>query len=321
MPTGPLQTALAVALAGGVASALLYVSVLSGGFGALILVYLAPLPLFVAGLWLGASVTALAGATGAALVLVATGSLVAMLGYAASGVAPALFVVRQALLARPAAGPSGDALEWYPPGLLLMGLTGLGLAAFFVAVLLASGEPGGLETLVRELVRGMAAQFAPEGEPAPSAEDFAFASAMPGVVAISWLLMTIVNATLAQGLLMRFGRNRRPPMRLVDLELPTWTAALFAAAILGAMALPGLAGFVALNVALILSLPFAFAGLSVVHVFAARQRSRTAFLVGFYLFLFLFGWPMIAMVGLGVIEQWMGLRRRLRAAGPNQEDE
>src|SRR5690606_19499396 len=148
---------------------------------------------------------------------------------------------------------------------------------------LAAGEPGGLEAQVREMVRGMAAQFSPEGQPVPPAEQFGFASAMPGVVAISWLLMTVVNATLAQGLLMRFGRNRRPPMRLADLVLPSWAAPLFAIAVAAAMALPGMVGFVALNVALILSLPFAFAGLSVVHAFAARQKSKTAFLIGFYL--------------------------------------
>ena len=320
MPTGFLTTALAVALAGGVASALLYVSVQSGGFGALILVYLAPLPLFVTGLWLGTTAVAVAGAIAAAVVLLATGSPLATAGYAATGVLPAVLVVRQALLARPAVDGGGDGIEWYPPGHLLMGLTGLGIAGILIAVLLASGEPGGLEAMVREMLRGMAEQFAPEGEPPPD-EAFGFASAMPGIMAVSWLLMTIVNATLAQGLLMRFGRNRRPPMRLAELELPAWAPPAFAVAVLGAMALPGMAGFVALNAAIVLALPFAFAGLAVVHVFAARQRSRTALLVGFYLFLFLFGWPIVIMVGLGVIEQWMGLRRRMRAAGSDQEDE
>ncbi|WP_029006781.1 DUF2232 domain-containing protein [Azospirillum halopraeferens] len=318
MPTGFLNTAPAIALAGGLASALLYVSVLSGGFGALILVYLAPLPLFVSGLWFGFGAVAVAGAVAGGVVLLATGSPVATLGYAATGVLPALVVVRQALLARPAAD---GGIEWYPPGHLLIGLTGLGVAAFLVAVLLAAGEPGGLEELIRGMVREVAGLFGPEGEAPPPDEALGFASAMPGIMAASWLLMTIVNATLAQGLLMRFGRNRRPPMRLADLELPQWAPPAFAVAVLAAMVLPGTAGFVALNVAIILGLPFAFAGLSVVHVFAERQRSRTALLVGFYLFLFLFGWPIVLMVGLGVIEQWMGFRRRMRAAGPDQEDE
>jgi hypothetical protein len=144
---------------------------------------------------------------------------------------------------------------------------------------------------------------------------------MPGLVVVSWLLMTIINGALAQGLLMRFSRNRRPPMRVTGVELPGWLPLAFALAAGLAAVLPDTAGFLALNVALVLAVPFGFAGLAVVHAFAGRQKARVALLVGFYLFLFLFGWPILVLVGLGVIEQWIGLRRRWANAGPDQEDE
>jgi len=313
-----MPTALVAAVGGGAVGALLYVSVLFTGVGALILGYLAPLPLFLVGLWFGAAATAVAGGAGAVLVLGATGSVMAMAGYLLTGAVPAAFVVRKALLARQTA--SGD-MEWYPPGLLLLGLTGLGIAAFGAAMLLTLGQPGGLEGVVRRALQGMAEQFAAPGAPAPPPEAFWLAPVLPGVVVVSWLVMTIINATLAQGLLMRFGRNRRPPMRLTELEFPGWVVLAFAGAVAAAMVLPGVLGFVALNVALVLSLPFGLAGLSVVHAFANRQSAKVALLVGFYLFLFLFGWPMILMIGLGVIEQWIGLRRRWARVGPDQEDE
>jgi len=313
-----MPTAMVAALGGGVVSALLYVSVMFAGVGALILGYLAPLPLLIVGLWFGFAATGIAGALGAVLVAGATGGLFGPLGYVLSGAVPAAFVARQALLARQT--DSGD-VEWYPPGLLLLGLTGLGLAAFFAAVLLALGEPGGLEGMVRRTLQGMAQRFAAPGSEPPPPDAFWMAPVLPGLVVVSWLVMTIVNAALAQGLLMRFNRNRRPPMRLAELELPGWVVLAFAGAIAAATVLPGWLGFLALNVALVLSLPFGLAGLSVVHAFASRQTAKVALLVGFYLFLFLFGWPILILIGLGVIEQWIGLRRRWAGAGPDQEDE
>ncbi|HYH22553.1 MAG TPA: DUF2232 domain-containing protein [Azospirillum sp.] len=318
-----MPTALVAALAGGAFSALLYAAVLFGSVGALILAYLAPLPLLLAGLWLGLRATAIAGGTAAVMVLLATGSVTALVGYAISAAIPAAFVVRQALLARPTAG---GGVEWYPPGHLLMGLTGFGIAAFFAAVVWTIGEPGGLEGVLRETLTAMVRTVTPEGRPAAQPEAFGpealgVARLIPGLVVVSWLLMTIINGALAQGLLMRFSRNRRPPMRITEVELPGWLPLAFALTVAGAALLPGTVGFLALNVALVLAVPFSFAGLAVVHAFAGRQKARVALLVGFYLFLFLFGWPIVVLVGLGVIEQWIGLRRRWAKAGPDQEDE
>ncbi|MBP2315005.1 DUF2232 domain-containing protein [Azospirillum soli] len=314
-----LVAPLAAAIGVGVVSAFLYLAVLFGGAGALILGYLAPLPLFLMGLWLGSTATVIAGLAGTAAVLAVSSSLLVALAYLVTGAFPVILVVRQALLARTAAD---GGIEWYPPGRLLMGLTGMGLAALLGAVVLTLGQPDGLEGAVRNTLGRMAEQlFAAQGQPAPDPETFWMAEVLPGLVVVSWLTMTIVNGALAQGALMRFGRNRRPPMRLVDLELPRWLSPAFLAAVLAASVAPDPVGFLALNTALILALPFAFAGLSVVHAFARSRSAKTPILVGFYMFLFLFGWPIMLMVGLGMIEQWIGLRRRLRPAGPDQEDE
>lgn len=312
-----MNTALVAAVGGGIVSALFHLSVLFGGMGALILGYLAPFPLFLVGLWLGAGAAAIAGAVGAAVTLAVSGSLLVSGSFVITGALPVAVVVRQALLAR---SRSDGSLEWYPPGLLVTVLTGIGVAGFLAALLLASGEPGGLEGLVRAVLGGIAAQLAPPDVEVPGGDAFWIAPALPGLVAVSWLLMTVVNGTLAQGVLMRFGRNRRPGMRLVELVLPPWLAPAFAAASALALLVEGTFGFVALNVALILSVPFLFAGLAVVHAFARRRPARVPVLVGFYMFLVLFGWPVVVVIGLGVIEQWMGLRRRW-SSGPRQEDE
>lgn len=314
-----LKAQLMLALGGGVLSALFYLSVLFGGPGALILGYLAPLPLFLAGLWLGSAISILAGLAGAVVVWLTADSALVAGTYLVSGALPAAVVVRQALLAR--ALPGGD-IEWYPPGRLLMVLTGLGLAGFAGAVFLTLDQPDGLEGVVKAVLASMAGQmFMTGGQTAPDADAFWLASVLPGIAALSWLIMTIVNAVLAQGVLMRFRRNQRPPMRLAEVEIPGWLVPAFLAASLGAAVAPDPVGFYALNVALILALPLAFAGLAVVHVVARSRSAKMPVLIAFYMFLFLFGWPIILVIGLGMIEQWIGLRRRFRPAHPDQEDE
>ncbi len=302
---------------GGATSALLYLSVLFGGLGALILGYLAPLPLFATGLWLGASAAALAALAGTLLVALASGGALAAIAYMVSAALPVVVLARQALLARTAADGS---LEWYPPGLALMVLTGLGFGLFLLAALLTAGEPDGLEGVAREALVQMARQFAPD-QPPLEADALWIASALPGMVIISWMVMTIVNGALAQGLVMRFGVNRRPSMGLADLDLPGWMVPAFLGGALVSALVPGFLGFLALNASMILAVPLGFLGLSVVHAYARGRSARVPLLVGFYLFLFLFGWPIVFLIGLGVIEQWIGLRRRIAAAGPGEEDE
>lgn len=318
-----LAAPLVIAAGGGLVSAFFYLSVLFGGFGTLILGYLAPLPLFLAGLWLGVPAVLIAGLAGAAAVLVGTsGSVLVSFAYLLTGALPAMLVVRQSLLARVSADQGTEGVEWYPPGRVLMGLTGLGVAAVLVAAVLTFDQPGGLEGVVRRMLARVAEPlFSAQGLTAPDAGEIWVAQALPGLAAISWLTMTIVNAALAQGALMRFGRNRRPPMRLAELELPHWLVPAFLAAVLGASVLPDPFGFLAVNVALILAVPFAFAGLSVVHVVARSRSARLPILIGSYTVLFLFGWPILLLVGLGMIEQWIGLRRRFTPAAPGQENE
>ena len=77
----------------------MYVGVMLGTPGALILVYLTQLPLFAAGLWLGVGAAVAAGITGS-LVLLAVSDLLGAALFAALNAVPVALLVRQALLAR-----------------------------------------------------------------------------------------------------------------------------------------------------------------------------------------------------------------------------
>jgi hypothetical protein len=293
----------------GVVAGLMYVGVMLGTSGALVLVYLTQLPLFAAGLWLGTGAVVAAGIAGS-LVLLAVSDLLGAALFAALNAAPVALLVRQALLARQR--PDGTYL-WYPPGLLTGWLTGYALAGIGAAMLLL----GGPETM-HQALRSVLATVLDRmyGNRLPNRDEVAgtLASIIPGVVAASWMVTTVVNATLAQGVLARFAVNWRPSPSLVALELPIWLH--FALGVTAALVmLGGAARFIGLNAMIALSVAFCLGGLAVLHAAVRRLSHPTMVLVSFYAMAVLFGWPFLIVAVLGLLEIWLGLRRRLAPQG------
>jgi hypothetical protein len=299
----------AIAVACGAVAACLYLGIVLGSSGALILVYMTQLPLFVAGLWLGAGAAAVAGASGTLVLLVANDLLGAGI-FGALNAVPVTLLVRQALLARQR---DDGSLAWYPPGLLTAWLTGIALGGIGLAMLLLGG-PDGLHATLRNMVAGVLDRIT--SKPVPNRDQVAEGLAMiiPGVVAASWMVTTVVNATLAQGLLARFGANWRPSPQMAALALPIWpTVALAVAAALSMF--PGGLRFVGLNMTMALVVAFCLGGLAVLHAAARRLSQPTMALVFFYTAATLFGWPFLIIAVLGLLESWLGLRRRLAPQG------
>jgi Predicted membrane protein (DUF2232) len=281
-----------------------YLVALTGPPGSMILVYLTQLPLFVAGLWLGVGAAALAGLA-ASLILVAASNLMAAAVFAGLNVVPVVLLVRQSLLAR--TGAAGE-IEWYSPGLLTAWLTGLGLAAIAASVLLLGG-PEGVQAALREVLAPVLSRHVDENIP-EHAELLGFlAFVLPGVVASSWMVMTVSNGSLAQGLLSRFGASWRPSPDLAALGLPMWIPVLLAFAA-GATALGGTARFLGINVMIVLAVPFCLAGLAVLHTLARRFSRPAIPLVTFYVLAGVFGWPLLVVALLGLLDSSLGLRRR-----------
>ena len=299
----------AIAVACGLGAATLYIAIVLGSPGAFILVYLTQLPLFIAGLWLGAGAAALAGVA-ASLFLLAASDFIAAAIFTALNVLPVLLLVRQALLAR---RREDGTLAWYPPGLLVAWLTALALTGMGAAFLLLGG-PGGLQTALQEVVGHAIDRLAGQSLPQRDQVAATLALVIPGVIAGSWMIMAVVNGALAQGVLARFGVNWRPSPDLASLGLPHWLPVALAIAGAG-VAIGGTARFVGINMAIALSVPFGLAGLAVLHAAARRLSHPAMALVTFYTLAGLFGWPLLAVAVLGLLESWLGLRRRLAPQG------
>lgn len=301
--------AVAITALAGVASGLLFLSTIEGGGLLPLAGYFVQLPLLLCGLTMGPLSAGLASA-GALLVVLLASGLAAALVLLVVQLAPAVLVSRQALLWRTDAS---GARVWYPLGLLARdGALFVG-AASLLGLLWLEWTGAGVDGLLRLLAAHLAAELAAPGA-APGLRSVLdqWRPWIPGLVALSWLGMIWSNAALAQALASRSGRALRPSPRLAELELPrACVPAAVAALLLVQLGSGTLAYLAAIVLALSAALLF-LAGLAVVHTLVARRRLGTAPLVGFYLVLVLFSWPLVlVIVALGLIEELAGLRRRL----------
>jgi len=301
-----VNRAVTIALAAGLLSALMFVSLSEGLAIGVLLTYLAPLPLMIAGLARGAATAGLAGAVATASVAAVSGG-VASLPFGLAVAIPAVVVARQALLWRTT--PSGT-VEWYPPGLVLGWLTGMAIALILIGAALASGQggadvtSGGLQEWVTATVGRTLDLLTPTLD-ASQRQQVAewWVPFFPALIGGSWLVMTLVNASLAQSILVRSGHNRRPsPAYSREMDLPTWLGVvLTTAAAVGAM-VEGDLGYLGRSVAVVALVPFALSGLAAVHGWAAGRPNARMLLVVVYGVLFLVSaWALLLVAGLGLV--------------------
>lgn len=305
------------ALAAGLLSAVLHLSTEWSLLGALFFALVAPLPLFAAGLGHGLTAVVVAAIAATAAVAFAAGWARAGL-YAVTDAVLVVGMVRFALLNRPT---TDGGTEWYPPGYILAGLTLYGVAAFVgLALMLGSGEQG-LEASLSEFLDGFRQALAGSGQANPAAERVlaTLKRVIPSLVIGWWIIIMAVNAVLAQKILVRVGHALRPSPDLAATSPPAWLLAVAVAATAVALVGSGWPGFVATNVALILCVPYLLTGLAVIHAVSGRWNGRLAILIAMYLLLVLFGWPLVVVTGLGMLEHWVGLRQRFAGPGPGNE--
>jgi hypothetical protein len=285
----------------------LFLCLLTGVPGMVLFAYFVQLPLMFAGLAMGLTASMVAVASALLINGMIAGAVAAAI-YAVVQAVPALIVVRQALLSRQDDGK----VEWYPPGLLLAQLTcvaGLGIGLAFLFLL---DHPGGLQGAIEAFLTSALVELgAIEVQAVPPPELGAWMFLFPGLMATSWLVMIVLNAVLAQALATRFGWNRRPSPDLTKLELPTWLwPALGAAGLVALLGDHGW-GFLGRSLLIVFVVPYVFLGLAVIHTLVRRWSHPSWLLAAIYVALVLLGWPVLAVLLLGFVEDWAHLRRRL----------
>ena len=136
------------------------------------------------------------------------------------------------------------------------------------------------------------------------------AHVFPGAVAASWVIMTVVNGVMAQSLVVRMEKNLRSRPQYSAVDLPHWLSWPLVIAAAVALAGSGEWEYVGRNATLVFATPYFLLGLAVVHTLAKRVTYTGALLMVFYLVIVTSLWATLVVAGIGVVEQWFGLRDR-----------
>ena len=120
----------------------------------------------------------------------------------------------------------------------------------------------------------------------------------------------------------RWRRAARPVRRELAADRRAWRRSSLPIWLHGALGIAaaaavfgGAARFIGLNMMIALSVAFCLGGLAVLHAAVRRLSHPTMVLVFFYTMAALFGWPFLVVAVLGLLESWLGLRRRLAPQG------
>jgi hypothetical protein len=294
-----------VGLGAGAAAALLFASVASGSIAAVILFYLAPLPIAIAALGWGQLSGLIAAAVATTVVAILAGIFFIAVPVIAFG---AWWLAYLALLARPAGNGGGaDTLEWYPVGRLVLWSAVLGTLVVASAVPNFGTDQASLQAALRKTYERILRD---------QALIDVLVVAVPPAAAVFSTVTNLFNLWLAARIVRISGRLARPWPDLAALSLPPVTSGLLAAAIAGSF-LPDLVGVLCGALAASLLMAFAVLGFAVLHAITRGMKSRAIVLAGVYGLTIVFGWPVLAMSLLGLAEIVLHIRGRVaRKRGP-----
>lgn len=307
-----MNTSIIVGLIAGLASALLFVSITTGNALAILLFYIAPLPLFIAGF--GWGLFALLIAAGLATISIAIYAHAIFAGvFIVSCAAPCFWLTRLALLSRPVAesNPQGPQ-EWYPAGRLVLWAGAFGAGLAICAIILFGGTMEGyratIDAAIRDGLLGQPGAVLPAGTDVDLLVDIMTRYLAP-VSAAMWTVFTLLNMSMAVRIAAASGNSLRANLGLRDMQLPAFAAAIFAVALAASFTdgTPGLYGKAAAGG---LFAAFAFAGIATLFVLTRNNAAQPLILGSVFFFAMFIPLVAVIIAMLGLVDTLFDFRNR-----------
>ena len=137
----------------------------------------------------------------------------------------------------------------------------------------------------------------------------------PPAAAIVAMMTLTLNLWLAAKITATSGRLHRPWPDLRTAELPPMTLVALSVA-LAFCFIGGLIAMFAQIATTALMMAYALAGFAVLHTLTLALKSRAIWLSCTYAIVVVFGWPVLAMIALGLADAVFGFRHRFRGKPP-----
>ena len=315
-----------IGLSAGAAAALLFASVMSGTMLSIPLAYLTPLPIMIAGLGWSHWAALIAALAASAAIGVYLGGIF-MLAFLTGVGLPAWWLGYLAMLARPAAqggnGAAPAALDWYPPGRLVVWSAVLGATLVLISIATVGADAEGFNAALRKVVAEILRMAAEEGGPNTPATlrnpeqliDLMVIVIPPGM-AVMATVTNVINLWLAASIVKFSGRLTRPWPDVAAMTFPHMVAVALALSVALSF-VGGLIGLFAGVVTAALLMAYGLLGLAVLHSVTQGTKGR-GFVIGAVIAaVIFFRWPILALCLLGLIDTVLDLRTRAaRRRGP-----
>ena len=306
---------IAIALAAGIASALMFASVTSGALISLLLINLAPLPLMVVGLAWGPLSAAVGGIAATAVIAALFGPPYGV-AFAIVNALPAWWLAHLVLLGRPlakeATPAAEDALEWYPVGRILLWIVVFASIITASTLLMMGSDAAAIQNTLR---KGWGELLEAAGLALNDSTLDALVAIAPIGAEIAAVTILALNLWLAAKIAATSGRLQRRWPDLKNTALPTAAIAVLFAAV-ACCFFGGLPAMLAQVVAAGLSIAYAMTGFAVLHTVTLAMKSRALWLGCAYAVAAGFAWALLAIALLGLADAVFGLRQRYLRGRP-----
>ncbi len=235
-----------------------------------------------------------------------------MAAFAVTVALPAWWLGHLSLLARPVsedpqlAGLS-PGLDWYPTGRILLWIAIFAVITTISALLTLGTDEASINgALRRGLMRVLGSRSGSSGDSERVVD--ALVALAPGAATLIAMITLTLNLWLAAKVTSTSGRLRRPWPDLRTTTLPTVTIG----ALIVLVALCFVGGLVAMGAQIASSallMAYAMTGFAVLHTLTQTFSGRAFVLGAAYAATLFIGWPLIAMISLGLADAVFGIRR------------
>lgn len=310
-----MQSRFPIAVGAGLVSGLLFLAAATGQMASLMtLVFLAPLPIVIAGFSWGWILAAIASLTAFGFLTV-IGSITAGLFHLCLFGLPVTAAIYYLLLNREYSTPSGAVdVEWYPTGRVLFGLAVMSGVVSTAALLALGTSTADIENHVRSVVeRMMAADLPWPGGKKPEADQLGnltklLTVSFAAAISMAWMWLILFNLWVGAKVARTSGLLARPWPNISLIALPRW-AGLALAGAMGLSFLDDYPGLIASGFATGLFLAFLLVGLAIIHNVTWKNSVRPLLLIALYLFLVFFN-PLstMAVATIALIEPFLPMR-------------
>lgn len=295
-----------------IAGATSFVLMIAGGKGALPLLIVAPLPIFIASLGWGTYTGGLAALIGGVCFFIFAQPTSAMIYLAGVGLSAA-YLGHLAGLSRQ--NDLDGSEEWFPMGDILFRAAIIGGLIFGIGFIVSNFDT---EEMSKAALIALDASIQPLDPATQTAfkEALAFqVRLLPYVVPGVWLLMIWLNLWLAAKLVKMSDRLSRPSLSLRDTDLPFVSFLILGAGVVVSLLTPpvshaGAAMTGALGMALVVM------GFVTLHVVTLKNSLRGFILGTLYASIIFLGFPIFIMAGLGLADLFLKIRQRFLLANP-----